>query len=381
MNKIKFLKFIDRVLGKSLVYLLPRIKKNRNDISQKIKKILIIRPGGIGDAVLLMPAINLLKLRFPDSEFDILCEKRNADIFRLSKDINPTPQLLSCESKKRGYGVNSIYLYDKGLGFIRCLRNRYDVVIDTEQWHRLSAVVSYLTGAPIRIGFDTNERGKLFTHRIPYSHDDYEVYSFFHQIEPLMHDLPEVKIDEPFIDIPDGSSSKLLSGAMEENNRLIAVFPGASVMERRWGGDRFGKVAKALNDKGYKIVILGLSSDMEDADSIKRYAHDCIDLTGRTNLRDVSLILKMSRVLLTADSGLMHIASAVGTPTVSLFGAGIEKKWAPKGKQHIILNKHLACSPCTRFGYTPPCKIDVECLSSISVDEVTEAVENILNQD
>ena len=362
MNKIKLLKFIDRIIGKPLVFLLLRIKKNHKDTPKKIKKILLIRPGGIGDAALLLPAINSLRENFPDSKIDLLCEKRNADIFRLSKDIN------------------RIYLYDRGLGFIRCLRNRYDVVIDTEQWHRLSAVVSYLTGAPVRIGFDTNERGKLFTHRIPYSHDDYEVFSFFHLIEPLTHKVPEFDIDEPFLYVAPEPAFRPLSVSAEEKNRIVSIFPGASVVERKWGGNRFGKVAKALNDKGYKVVILGSSADKEDADSIKKYEGDYVDLTGRTNLRDVAMVLKMSMLLLTADSGLMHIAYAVGTPTVSLFGSGIEKKWAPRGKQHIVLNKHLACSPCTRFGYTPRCKRNVECFSSISIDEVIGKVEIILNQ-
>ena len=138
-------------------------------------------------------------------------------------------------------------------------------------------------------------------------------------------------------------------------------------------------MAKALINKGYKIVILGSDPDREDADRINKYTgNNCIDLTGKTSLMDVAVILKKSRLLVTADSGLMHIAYAVGTPTVSLFGSGIEKKWAPRGKKHIVINNHLDCSPCTRFGYTPRCKRGVKCLSSISIDAVTEAVGEIL---
>jgi len=368
--KIKILKSIDRILGKLLVSLLPRIKKPHRGDPARFRKILIIRPGGIGDAVLLLPAINILKTKLPDSGIDILSERRNAEIFSFSKEIN------------------RVYLYDRGVGLFKCIRNRYDVVIDTEQWHRLSAVVAYLTGAAVRVGFDTNERARLFTHRIPYSHDDYEVYSFLHLMEPLINSS-EFKVqgsrltfdsDKPFLNMEGVSSTELQSSIFNLQSPVVAIFPGASVAERRWGGDRFGKVARALRSKGYRIVILGSRADSRDAARIREYAGDCIDLTGKTDLKGVAAVLKESKLLLTADSGLMHIAYAAGTATVSLFGSGIEEKWAPRGKNHTVLNEHLDCSPCTRFGYTPRCKRDVECLSSLSVDAVIGAVEQILAQ-
>ncbi|VAX29382.1 ADP-heptose--lipooligosaccharide heptosyltransferase II, partial [hydrothermal vent metagenome] len=297
VTKIKLLKAIDKISGKPLVSLLPRIKKPRKGNSAKFKKILIIRPGGIGDAVLLLPAINSLKEELPDSEIDILAEKRNAEIFGFSKEIN------------------RIYLYDMGSGLFKCLKNRYDVVIDTEQWHRLSAVAAYLAGAAVRVGFDTNERARLFTHRIPYSHDDYEVYSFLSLIAPLINSSGVTfDMDKPFLNM-EGTPS------IDPQSPIIAIFPGASVVERRWGGDRFGKVARALRSKGYRVVILGSGADSREAARIKEYAGDCIDLTGKTDLKGVAAILKESKLLLTADSGLMHIAYAVGTATVSLFGS------------------------------------------------------------
>lgn len=361
MNKIKLLKFSDGIIGRAFVFLLPRIKRPDKDNPKNSKKILLIRPGGIGDAVLLLPAIDALKSRFPDSDIDVLCEKRNAEIFMLSNIIG------------------RIFLYDRGLDLFRSLRNKYDVVIDTEQWHRLSAVAAYLSGAPIRIGFGTNEREKLFTHRISYSHEDYEVYSFLQLIEPLIDRNYDFKGGEPFIRIKNDVASHF-QDELKNKGKVIAIFSGASVTERRWGGDKFGAVAKILSDKGYDIIILGSDADRADAERIKKHAGSCVDLTGRTNLRDIAAVLKESRLLITADSGLMHIAYAVGTPTVSLFGSGIEKKWAPRGENHIVLNKHLDCSPCTKFGYTPCCKRNVECLSLISVEDVVAAVKTILGE-
>jgi lipopolysaccharide heptosyltransferase II len=358
MNKIKLLKLLDRIIGTPLIILaIQKARKQKNP--GPMKNILIIRPGGIGDAVLLLPAINALKSAFPDAKIDILCEKRNAGIFGLAD------------------GIREIYLYDRDLELLKCIRNRYDAVIDTEQWHRLSAVAAHLTGAPIRIGFATNERRKLLTHQIPYSHDEYEVYSFLHLIAPLTGSTPGFQDDEPFITIEKPFPAYLLPH-LEKNTDIIAIFPGASVVERRWGGENFGQVAKTLHEHRKEIVILGSHADRADADEINKYVGDSIDLTGKTSLMDVAFILKHCRLLITADSGMMHIAVAVGTPTVSLFGSGIQKKWAPLGKKHIVLNHEFVCSPCTRFGYTPHCKNNVKCLSSIGVSEVIKAAETVL---
>jgi ADP-heptose:LPS heptosyltransferase len=125
--------------------------------------------------------------------------------------------------------------------------------------------------------------------------------------------------------------------------------------------------------------LLGSSADKADADLIRKKAPDTTDLAGKTDLRQVATVLGMSSLLISADSGLLHIAYAVDTPTVSLFGSGIEKKWAPRGKKHLVINKYLDCSPCTRFGYTPTCKRNVECLASIRVGEVIEAARTILD--
>lgn len=354
MNRIRLLKSIDSIAGKSLVNVLTKVRTHGRHDPEKVRRVLIIRPGGIGDAVLLLPSIDILKKTFPDAEIDVLCERRNAGIFDLKKAL--------C----------GVYLYDRDFDLFRCRKNRYDVVIDTEQWHRLSAVVARMTGAPMIIGFETNERGDLFTHRIPYSHDEYEVYSFFRLIEPLIGKPAEFAPDEPFMDVSNVAYPRYLSD-LRIHEKKIAIFPGASVRERKWGGDRFGKFAQALAERGYHVVILGSGAEKADAEAIRRHAVSCTDLTGRTSLRDVAALLKQCRLLITADSGLMHIAYGVGTPTVSLFGSGIEEKWAPRGKNHVVLNKRLPCSPCTKFGYTPPCKMNVECLSSISVDEVLKS--------
>src|ERR1035437_6472195 len=139
---IRLMKTLDALLGRLAVSLLAASVKCNP--SGSISSLLLIRPGGIGDAVLLATAIHSIKKNYPQARITILAECRNSGVFRLIP------------------GVDEVLCYDRLSEFYQALRGRYDVVIDTEQWHRLSAVVARLTCPPITIGYATNERSRLF---------------------------------------------------------------------------------------------------------------------------------------------------------------------------------------------------------------------------
>ncbi len=103
-----------------------------------------------------------------------------------------------------------------------------------------------------------------------------------------------------------------------------------------------------------------------------------LNLAGRTSIIETAAIIDMSSVLLSGDSGVLHMGLGLGKPTVSLFGPSNTKKWAPRGDRHIVLNKKLFCSPCSKFGYTPICRFNAECMADITVGEVVGAVEKLL---
>lgn len=372
INKIKLLKTIDALAGPVALKLSTSFKKPR-PLPKKLSSILIIRPGGIGDAVLLLPSIRLLKRYIPDASVHVLAESRNAGVCSLCKEIE------------------EVFLYDKNTGLFKCLKNQYDIVIDTEQWHRLSASVAYLTGAPVRAGFGTNERKRAFNVVAQYSHEDYEVYSFFNLIKATLRFLNinlneddfQFSPDRAFIEINDTEISSWLTDTVSELEKrykkgFIVISPGATVMERRWGGRRYAEVAVELINNGFGVVVVGTEGDKEEADIIVSRAQGAFDLTGKTSLMELSYLIKRARAFVGPDSGVLHIAVGAGTPTVSLFGSGIAKKWAPGGKRHIVINKGINCSPCTRFGYTPKCRFGIRCLREISPQEVLEAVFKLL---
>lgn len=357
--KIRFLKSLDHWLGSALARLLP--KPSVSSLITQPKFILLIRPGGIGDSVHLVPAIHALRHNFPNVTIDILAERRNAGTFALCP------------------GIRRVLLYDRPGELFKVLRNHYDVIIDTEQWHHLSAIVARLIRAPVKIGFATNERARLFTHGIPYSHDDYEADSFLHLLAPLgitADTCPE----GDWLRVPEEAARSVASLIGQELQRsLVVLFPGASIAERRWGTERFRAVTQWCIEQGMRVVVVGGGGDREDGERIIT-GLNALNLAGRTSLAETAAILERAAVVVSGDSGILHIAVGLGRPTVSLFGSGIAAKWAPRGPRHIVLNKHLPCSPCTRFGTTPPCPHDNRCMREITVNEVTKAIDTVIRE-
>ncbi|MGD9948931.1 MAG: glycosyltransferase family 9 protein [Desulfobulbus sp.] len=354
---IHLMKQIDAVLGRLLTSILPPASPPTSTGSPET--LLIIRPGGIGDAVLLAPTLNALKRQFPKASLTVLAEKRNADILQLVPD------------------VDLVLRYDVLREFQKVFRTRYDVIIDTEQYHRLSAVVSRILFAGKRIGFATNERARLFDAPVPYSHDDYEVESFYHLLTPLGI-RRSFSSETPFLTVPLSAREKvdtLLAPCGKD--RFVVLFPGASIPERRWGEDKFTQVAIGLADKGYAIVVVGGVEDAACGEAIVQNVSG-VNLAGKTTLTETAAVLERAEVLISGDSGVLHIGVGLGVPTVSLFGPGIARKWGPKGSGNVILNKSLSCSPCTRFGSTKPCQNGGVCLHAITAQDVLAAVHSLL---
>lgn len=366
--RIRSLKLLDFLIGGILIFacrlIRPRknasgINLNNGNTAENELKILIIRPGGIGDAVLLIPSVKILKQRFPNSQIDILAEKRNYGIFEI------------CDN------LNRILVYDSNTlkALLEINKAKYDIVIDTEQWHKLTSVISYLSRAAVRVGYDTNNRTKMYTHPVSYRHDIHEIDSFLNLVKAFLPKFENPGVNKNFIELSGDTDTKnlmRLENFKNKYSRVIGIFAGATVRERRWGAENYARVAKKLTDNGIGAVLLGGKSEIPDSVKINSILDNktILDLTAKTTLFETVNIISRMDLFLSADSGLMHIANALGIQTVSLFGAGIKPKWAPRGSQNIIIDKELPCSPCTKFGYTPRCPIKVKCLIDISVDEV-----------
>jgi len=351
VNRIRTLKAIDASVGRVAVPLARCIPLSPSK-PEHPTSVLVIRPGGIGDAVLLIPTLVALMKTYPHAHVTILAERRNAAIFALCP------------------GIENVFRYNVFSEFRSAVFARYDLVIDTEQWHRLSAVIARLCRPKTLIGFAANERERLFSHAIYYSHDDYEAASFLRLLEPLRINASEPEM--PFLRPPQNA----VVNACERlkplaDNPFVVIFPGASIPERRWGAKRFHALAERARAVGYAVVVVGGKEDKAQGDEIVSGGMG-LNLAGVTSLIETAAVLQKSQLLISGDSGVLHLAVGLGVSTVSLFGPGRAMKWAPKGDNHTVINKNLPCSPCTIFGTTPPCPINARCMTEIGIDEVAD---------
>jgi ADP-heptose:LPS heptosyltransferase len=366
--KIEGLKRLDGILGSISCSVSKLIVSPREKGEKESRKILVIRPGGIGDAVLLYPALSELRNHFGDYAIDVLAEKRNWGIFAVCPHID------------------GLLLYDNRPieTLRRVITGGYDIVIDTEQWHRMTAALAYLSRAPERIGFETNERAGLYTHKVPYSHDDYEAVSFLNLVSALTGEKYQFDNEKPFMPLDlrsyDGITS-VVSDFRKGKRAVVGLFAGATVPERKWGADKFADLSRRFQEENIGTVIVGGQADKKDSEIFKNRCTDgyFLDYVGCTTLGGTAAVISELDLFISGDTGLMHIACGVGTPTVSLFGAGIENKWAPRGENHVVINRRLPCSPCTKFGYTPECPYGVRCLAEISVEEVKATAMKLLS--
>ena len=365
-GRIIFLKLVDHSIGFLIIMFIQGsllFKPQRAGIiPEKIKNVLIIRPGGIGDAVWLVPLIRVLKQKTGCS-IDVLCERRNKAVFDLCRDH-----------------LRHIWMYDvQGWKLIKELTSQnYDCVIDTEQFHYFSAILAYLTSSPCRIGFDTVPcRSKIYTHKVSYSQEAQEYRMFLDLFNVLLLIKLEEYLPQMVLDLSKTEIPRDLKG-----HRYITVYIGASVKERYWGKVKFAQLCKELIGLDFKVVLVGGKEDIKKSAEIKAFFNNdqTIDLVGRISLAETVAVLKEGLVAVGADSGIMHLACAVNCPSVWLFGAGIERKWLPQYSRHESINLHLDCSPCTLFGYTQRCPYDVRCLKEISVPHVVDKIKILLKR-
>jgi ADP-heptose:LPS heptosyltransferase len=352
---VRALVALDRVVGRAVCAALTlgyRPTAPRSVTSEQVRRLLVIRPGGLGDAIHLLPLLRALRAHFPRAELDLLMERRNAGL------VPPSV-------------ARRVLLYDRPRELWTAVRGRYDVVIDTEQWYYLSAIVAFLTRAPIRCGFATNSRARLFTHPVPYDGEGYEARVFLALFETLTG--TPAPLEEHAMALELGAAERR---APLGEAPVAVLAPAAPIAERQWDPARWVEVGRRLAGTGYAIVLVGGPEDRAVCGAVTSGIGGArvFDLSGRATIGETAAVIARAALYVASDGGLLHVAHALRVPTVGLFGAGIATKWGPRGTRARIIRHPLPCSPCTRFGYTPPCPIGVECLQRIGVDEVGAAI-------
>jgi len=368
------LKLLDATLGYMICKIVGRLRHHlgRPELAatpdfKTLRRILVIRPGGMGDMLMLLPMLHAIRKHNPNITIDIVCETRNFEVLELA-------------------GLNkNVMLYDGNpTCFLRTLRRTdYDVVIDSEQFHNFSAVMAWLSGAPVRVGFKINPvRLNLYTHLASYDIDGYEMNQFGKLLHPF-----GVSLDHQSLHGVLCESGSLLEDCIPalakpaiDKGRVVVIAPGSSNPYKQWGPEKFAEMITRLNQSGCSFVLVGGKRDASKDVTLRARADTLVDCCARLSLMETAAILNSATVFVGCDSGLTHLTTALGRPTVAIFGPSDRGKWSNDHEQHLVVRKSLPCSPCSIFGYHKLCR-DVPCMSNITVDDVVSAVTSMLDRE
>ena len=330
-----------------------------------IQRILVIKLRAIGDVVLSTVVLKNLRLAFPSAKIDFLTEKPSRDVLEGNPDING---VVAFNSKEQS-----------GLSLIMKMRNkRYDLVIDLFGNPR-SALVTFFSGARYRVGYKFGWREYCYTIRIDPRGG--ELHNTEFNLDALSAlDIPIVS-REPFFPCPDEAKQFAADFFKKEEldgKFVVALNPGGGWITKRWRPKQFAALGDLLRATfGAVVLIIWGPGEENLAEAIRSGMKSPSLLIPRTSLKQLAAILQRCSLMVTNDSGPMHIAAAMGTPIVAIYGPTRPQLQGPVTKQsEIVQNKKLLCLGCN---YTK-CPIENPCMEELSVKVVEHSVRKLVER-
>lgn len=337
--------------------------------------ILLVKLSSIGDVVHTLPSLAALRRRYPEAHITWVIEEESLDIIQ----GNPQIDRILVSGRKRwarrlADGRDIGVTLGEIRRFLRDLRDRpYDVIIDFMGLFK-SAVLVFASRAKRKLGYDSMQEmsGLFYNEKIPEDMGKHAVDRYLDFARHLGADPSE---PEFFLDIPADSANRadvlLKEGGVNPEFPFVVLSPMSYAGETRlWEDDRFALLGDRIRlELNRPVVITG----HETGGRIDRIALSmetkALNLENRTTLKELAHLYRRATVVVTPDSGPMHIAAAVSTPVVALFGASEPARTGPYGRIHTVIRSELPCSPC----FQKTCETR-RCMKEISVDMVLEAV-------
>lgn len=315
----------------------------------------------LGDVVNTTAALHCLRQRFPDAYLCVEVGERAAGVLQNFPGIDE----LWLRPTHQG-------LWGKVRFIQRLRRGRFDlaVILDDSADMVLHAC---LGGIPVRVGIRRKRKfQQLYTAFVPHDHSRHEVLEHCRDVVQLLGcDTSDYRPRlYPSADDKQVAEAELRRAGWDGRSPLVGISPGASREHRQWFPDRFAQVCDALTTRGVQCVLLGGPNDRQMAEQILAHCQSQpLVLTGRLSILQLAALMPFLRLLVTPDSGPMHIAAAMGTKVVALYGVSEPAYTGPFGEGHIIIRHNEPCTGCT----PERCIHDRECMKRISVDEVVAA--------
>ncbi len=331
------------------------------------KKILIINVNWLGDVIFSTPFIRAVREAYQDSYIAVMIVPRCREVL---------------ETNSR---INDLILFDedgceKGLiGKIRFAgrlkKEKFDMAFIL---HRsfTRALLTHLAGIKERIGYDTKGRGIFLTKKLKYpDKETHRVEHFLKLAEAAGADISKKNYEFFITDADRKKAGSLLESlGVNANDRFAVLNPGGNWNPKRWPTENFSNLGDMLADKcGVKIVISGGEKDRKLAEEILgRMKHKAVSVCGKTKIRELAAIFEKAKLVVSSDSGPMHMAASVGTNTAAIFGPTDPEITGPYGaRNYIIIRKDIGCKvPC----YDITCR-DNRCMKAVLAEDVMKAIE------
>lgn len=338
------------------------------------KRILIARTDRIGDVILSTPVIKALRDAYPNAYIAMMVAPYAREI------VEGNPYL------------DEVIIYDKdnkhkswyrSFKFARNLKKRrFDLAVILHPTNR-AHLVTFLAGIRRRIGYD-RKLGILLTDRLRHEKQTGQKHEIEYNLDLLRGLGIEANDKNLFIPLKEEAQKWAEDLFRQEGinpaDKLLVIHPGASCISKIWPLERFAETADKLAQKyGFKILLIAGPKDTGAADKVaKAIVHPLINLAGRTSVAQLAALFKRCHLLISNDSGPVHIASAAGTPVISIFGraqSGLSpRRWGPVGIMGRFLHKDVGCIECLAHN----CTKEFACLKAITVDDVLRAADEIL---
>ena len=365
--------------GRRMPSLLATTPPRADDPVPAPRRILCMKFYGLGNAVMLIPVLEAVRRRHPGVEIDFMTLVGNASLLARS-----------------GVVTTVIPVDVAGLGrFAQSLRaamrtvraRRYDTVLDFEQFVKVSTVIGFLSGAPERIGFNTDgqRRGFMYTRRVVYTDSDHMTGIFARLTRALDVAGPLPAVTLPVTDTERAKAREFLArhGVVPGQFPVVAMHLGIGmnfyrVPLKRWDPENFAALADALAARyGAAVVFTGQGAEERGliAAARARMQHPAIDAADQFSVTELAALLAQCHFVVANDTSVMHLAGLVGTPVVAIFGPTAPLHYGPRGAHDLVFYRDLFCSPClTNYNLKTSRCLDPVCMREIRPETVAETI-------
>jgi 3-deoxy-D-manno-octulosonic-acid transferase/heptosyltransferase-1 len=345
-------------------------------------KILIVKLSAIGDVIHTLPALTALRRHYPNAQIDWLVEEAAADLVRGHGALNRVLVWRRREFVELVRSGEVSSAVKRFLNLLLALRDtRYDLIIDFQALLKSSLWI-FLARGRRKTGFGPGmehaENSHLFLNeQIPaVSMEMHALDRGLRLLQALGIPPAQVRYDLP-IGADDARTAErlLVEGGVRLDQPFVAVNPVAKWPTKLWAAERFRELAERLLARGFQVVFTGSRVDRPVIDEMAEPLGSSVTrLEGRTTLKVLAAVYRSATVVVSTDTGPMHLAAAVGTPVVALFGPTAPWRTGPYGEGHVVLRAGVICSPCfSRSCKTAECE-PMACMNRITVEQVVEAV-------